>query len=70
MENERLAYENKGKKTEGENHCTCLLFRGAVWRRGEANLVQNGQIKSSFSSVYLRRPGDGQFVHFSSGQGG
>ena len=24
---------------------TCLLFPGAVWRRGEANLVQNGQIK-------------------------
>ena len=25
MENERLAYENKGKITEGENNCTYLL---------------------------------------------
>ena len=43
MESERLAYENKGQeKPEGENHGTCLLCRGAVWRRGEANSVQNG----------------------------
>ena len=43
MESERLAYENKGQeKPEGENHGACLLCRGAVWRRGEANSVQNG----------------------------